>query len=270
MLGNWINDIELLAKQFSEAKPFEHVVLNNFLRDDIAELLYTKFPTPIKNTDLNWYYYNNPIEKKYALNDFSSDELETYKNIFNFLQSDEFVNYIKHVTGIENLEIDPYLHGAGLHLYPSNGKLDMHLDYSIHPKTGKERRVNIIYYLNKGWDDIWGGDLELRDPALSEESKVKISPKFNSAVLFRTCDVSFHGIPTPIKCPENQFRKSIAIYYVSEARENSDRRFKAKFYPLPGQPLSEELQNLYDIRSTRLITKDDLMNGWERMGNGYW
>jgi Rps23 Pro-64 3,4-dihydroxylase Tpa1-like proline 4-hydroxylase len=270
MLGTWIHDKENLSKQFSSAKPFEHVIINNFLRDDIVDLLYTKFPTPEKNISLNWHFYNNPIEKKYALNDFTSSELETYKSIFDYFQSDEFVNHMKGVVGIDNLEIDPHLHGAGLHLYPNNGKLDMHLDYSIHPISGKERRVNLIYYLNKDWNESWGGDLELRDKDLNEDTKVKISPKFNSAALFRTCDISFHGIPQPIKCPNDEYRKSIAIYYVSDPRENADKRYKAKFFPLPGQPVNNDLQKLYNIRSQRLITKGDLFEDWENKGNGYW
>ena len=61
------------------------------------------------------------------------------------------------ITGISDLESDPYLHGAGLHAYPHNGKLDVHLDYSIHPVSGKERRVNLIIYLNKDWRDDYGG-----------------------------------------------------------------------------------------------------------------
>jgi hypothetical protein len=53
-------------------------------------------------------------------------------NIFEYLQTEEFIKYI------EDLEIDPYLHGAGIHAYPNNGKIDIHLDYNIHPITKKE------------------------------------------------------------------------------------------------------------------------------------
>ncbi len=40
---------------------------------------------------------------------------------------------IRELTGIENLEDDPTLHGAGLHMHPRNGRLMMHLDYEKHP-----------------------------------------------------------------------------------------------------------------------------------------
>ena len=32
----------------------------------------------------------------------------------------------------------------------------MHLDYSIHPITGMERRVNVIVYMNEDWRKVGG------------------------------------------------------------------------------------------------------------------
>jgi Rps23 Pro-64 3,4-dihydroxylase Tpa1-like proline 4-hydroxylase len=117
------------------------------------------------------------------------------------------------ITGISDLESDPYLHGAGLHAYPHNGKLDLYLDYIIHPVSGKERRVNLIIYLNKGWRDDYGGYLQLWNADMSECKSI-ITPSFNSAVLFRTTDISYHGIPYPLKCPLKEYRKSMTIYYI--------------------------------------------------------
>jgi Rps23 Pro-64 3,4-dihydroxylase Tpa1-like proline 4-hydroxylase len=270
MIGDWIHNKAELSKLFCEAKPFEHVLIHNFLNEAFAEQLYHNFPNPTDTNDYNWNYYNNPIEKKYSLNKFLDRKLDVYKHVFDVLQTNELIQHIKDITSIEDLENDPHLHGAGLHLYPNNGKLDMHLDYSIHPISGKERRINLIYYLNKSWKSEWGGELELRDTSLGENNLVKISPSFNTALIFRTCDDSFHGIPKPIKCPENEYRKSLAIYYVSTPRENVEKRFKAKFFPLPNQPVTPELQKLYDIRCTRLITKDDLFDDWENKGGGFW
>ncbi len=62
----------------------------------------------------------------------------------------------------------------------------------------------------------------------------KIAPMFNRAVLFRTSDISWHGMPDPVLCPEGQARKSLAIYYMSEARPEATPRFKAMFRPRPG------------------------------------
>ena len=81
-------------------------------------------------------------------------------------------------------------------------RLEMHLDYSIHPVSGKERRVNLIVYMNRGWEEAWGGHLVLWEgthEALSAEA-ARVAPTFNTAVLFRTSDVSLHGMPDPVCC----------------------------------------------------------------------
>ena len=213
VFGSWVNNLERLNKEFINAKPFPNVEIDNFFKPKIAEILYRVFPKVTDNQ--KWVIYNNPIEKKYALTDFSN--LQQFKDLFDVLQSDEFVDLIKKISGIENLEADPHLHGAGLHQHIPGGKLDMHLDYSIHPISGKERRVNLIIYFTKDWEPEFGGAIQLWNEDFSACEK-KLSPCFNKAILFRTSDVSYHGLPLPIKCPEGNSRKSIAIYYVSDPR----------------------------------------------------
>lgn len=269
IFGDWINATESLNKSFINGEPYEHVVINNFFNKDFLIGLINNFPS-IDDSNNKWYIYNNPIEKKYALNNFNN--LPIYNELFKYLQTDDFISIISNVTSIKNLENDPHLHGAGLHYHPRGGKLDMHLDYSIHPITGKERRVNLIIYLNNEWKEEYNGDLQLWDTNFIEPIK-KYYPYYNRAILFRTSDISYHGLPNPIKCPESTGRKSLAIYYVSEPRENPIMRLKAEYRPLPNQPLNENLKQLYEIRKHRLITNKDLEEiypNWQKEGNGYW
>lgn len=232
MLGNW------KIEYFND--PYEHIIIKNFFKnpDEI------KFPgTP----DLTWVCYDNPLEKKYTKK--ITDDVT-----FEFLQSDEFLEKIKQITCIKNLEIDPHLHGAGYAMYPNDGKLDIHLDYSIHPITGKERRCNLIVYLNKEWKSEYGGGLELWDKDLKIFKTIE--PEWNSALIFKTTDESWHGIPSPIKCPENEYRKSIAVYYVSEKTNTQKHRAKAEFIPHPYSK-DNRYEKLYDIRKFRNLTKED-------------
>ncbi|CAF0719153.1 unnamed protein product [Adineta ricciae] len=267
--GSWTNDLETLNKEFNDAKPFPNVQINDFFKPEIADALYEVFPKV--SDDHKWIVYHNPIEKKHALTDFSS--LPEFKQLFALLQTKEFVDIIKQISGIDNLEADPHLHGAGLHQHVPGGKLDMHLDYSIHPVTGKERRVNLIIYFTKDWKEEYGGAIELWNEDFTKCEK-KLTPCFNTAMLFRTSDVSYHGLPLPIKCPEGNSRKSIAIYYVSDPRPDlTNIRYKAQFRPLPTQPVNEKLEQLYRIREKRIITKDDLETiypDWQTDGNGFW
>jgi hypothetical protein len=252
MYGDWVENLDTLKEEFRVAKPFRHIVIDSFLDAVMATKIAEEFPKP----NNNWVLYDNPIEKKYSLNQVSPDLLMTTK-LFDDLLSDEFVRYIRHVTNID-VEIDPYLHGAGLHYHPRGGKLDMHLDYSIHPITGKERRLNLILYLNREWKDSYGGHLQLWNREFTRCEK-KILPCFNRAILFETSDISYHGMPAPLQCPEEDGRKSIAMYYVSTPRTQVVHRPKAQFFPLPGQQVGDGMRKLYEIRASRNITTEDVM-----------
>ena len=140
--GDWINNIEKLKEQFINAEPFENIVIDNFLNEDYAKELIKYFPN---NYD-DWYIYENPIEVKYAYDNIEELPL-SIKNYFYILSSNQIIELFRKITNIENLEYDEYLHGAGLHCHPKFGRLNIHLDYEKHPYSGKERRINIIYYL---------------------------------------------------------------------------------------------------------------------------
>lgn len=260
MYGNWSRDPETVTKLrnfFTSADPFPYVMIPNFLNQEVAEQIEQEFPEPTSDC---WFRYNNPIERKLAMNHLNKLPLALQKVFFN-LSSPETVALMCQLTGIPNLEADPYLHGGGAHGHPRDGKLDMHLDYSVHPISGKERRVNLIVYLNRNWQPEFGGGLQLWDKGL-KQCKVTVPIDFNIGVLFRTSDESFHGLPDPLKCPDTMMRKSVAVYYVSEPRPDATHRYKAQFFARPSDPHSEFMDRLRAIRPLRRIEPSD-MEGWE-------
>jgi len=251
-LGEWVNNIDYLHHEFNTNTPYPHVVINNFLKNNIADELSEIFPNI---NSLHWNKYNNPFENKYISNDINSLPV-IYKNLFTFLNTSEFILLIRKITNINNLENDPLLHGAGLHYYPNNGKLDLHLDYSLHPVLNKERRINLIIYLNKYFEESWGGQLQLSSSDIRYCKK--ITPLFNSAILFQTSDISIHGVPDVINCPKDQGRKSINIFYLSEPRENIIIRKKAEFLEIPNEEYQEQKNKLRSIRKERVLTDEDI------------
>ena len=254
VLGNWKDNTNILSKEFTKNIPYPHISINNFFTEKIAHKLSEVFPSIGSES---WKKYNNPLEHKYSHNEINKLS-EEYQKIFHMLQSDSFINLIKQITNIQNLENDPLLHGAGLHFYPNHGKLDLHLDYSLHPFLNKERRVNLIIYLNNNFKEQWGGCLELRSRDL--KTVKKIFPNFNSAVLFQTSDDSVHGVPEEIICDKDEGRKSIAIYYISEPRNNILIRKKAEFLEVPNEDNQDKKNLLRNIRKERLITDTDIKN----------
>ena len=253
--GNWTKNISELKQQFIKAEPFENIIIPNFLNADFAETLYEQFPESCEN----WHKYENPLEVKYAFDAIHllPDEL---KNLFYYLSSNQMIQVFSLLTDIQTLEYDPFLHGAGLHAHPKHGRLNLHLDYEKHPHSGKERRINIILYLSKDWNPSWNGATELWDKNL-ENCVVKSPVIFNTAIIFKTKDISYHGLPDKISCPENTMRKSFAYYYVSplnSQKKEEHYRKKATYVSRPQDKVDIRMDKLYKIRSNRRISNQDL------------
>jgi Rps23 Pro-64 3,4-dihydroxylase Tpa1-like proline 4-hydroxylase len=254
IFGSWIN--EDLSDKFQKAEPFPHILIPNFLTDEYAQKLRSDFANP----DETWYKYFNPIEVKFANDKNFSD---SYTNLINALSHKNIIHKMSEMTGIKGLCYDEYLHGAGLHAHPRGGFLNMHLDYEKHPINGKERRLNIILYLvDDDWEESWNGDTQLWDKDM-KECVVKSFPKFNYAIIFRTNDISWHGMPNTVLCPEGRYRKTFAYYYVSPfENEKIAYRYKAKFVKRPEDENDDRMEKLYAIRPNRRITDKDMEEIW--------
>ena len=267
IFGSWINNPEELTNKFNNAKPFEHIIINNFLKKEIAEKISNEYP---ENLD-DYHHYNNPLEIKYAYDNIDNMS-DSIKNVFYALCTNKIIDALKLVTNNNKLEYDPTCHGGGLHIHPNNGRLHMHLDYEKHPTLkNKQRYLNIILYLTKDWKDYWGGQTELWNDDMTE-CKVKSSIIFNTALIFKTTEKSWHGLPEPIKCPEDKFRKTLAFYYLvpleskSVVSQNNKKgagedghRTKAVFTKRPQDPYDPLIEKLYKIRPHRRITPEDLI-----------
>ena len=67
-------------------------------------------------------------------------------------------------------------------------------------------------YLNRDWTEQYGGHLELWDEKL-ESRQARILPVFNRCVIFSTSDISYHGHPDPLACPEGMSRKAVRVIW---------------------------------------------------------
>ncbi len=254
-----IRTFESLKTEFLSSKPFNHVVIDNFFEDDVANALSEEFP---QYDSATWHVYDNAIEHKKTSNDWNKFTPVTYR-VFDTLNSQAFINRLNSIVG-GTLYSDPGLHGGGWHIHGRGGKLNVHLDYDIHPKMELQRKLNLIVYLTKDWQPEWGGGLEFwdhDDETNGPKSCVKrVENKFNRAVLFDTTQNSWHGLPVELNCPVDQYRKSIAVYYLQEPKEATTRQ-KALFAPYLDQKTNpdvlELIKNRSDIQnfSTTYVTK---------------
>ena len=212
--------ISQIKNNYSKNKPFPNIVIDNFFNDDFLNKISEEFPD-LSKTSIS-QKYKNKDEVKFANNDFKNFP-ENIKDLINFMNSDNFIEFLQNITSIkEKLISDPELNGGGLHEIKSGGYLKIHTDFNKHPNLNLDRRINILIYLNKNWKDNNGGQLELWDNKMNNCVK-NILPVFNRMVIFSTTDFSYHGNPKKVKISENLSRKSIALYYYSNGRPASER-----------------------------------------------
>ena len=210
---------------YSSAKPFPNIVFNRFFNDDYLNLILNEFPDLSKLDKSQNYNVKNEIKlsnKNY--NQFPKN----IKKIFDFLNSNVFLNFLQILTSIEEkLVSDPHLEGGGLHEIKRGGVLKIHTDFNRHPFLDLDRRINVLIYLNKNWEENYGGHLEFWNENMSRCEK-KISPLFNTMAIFSTTDFSNHGHPELLNCPKEMSRKSLALYYFSSGRPKNEILSKHK------------------------------------------
>jgi hypothetical protein len=218
---------------YASAQPFPHVVIDDFLPEDVLEPVLGEFPTP----DGDWFAFDSPLERKLATRDDSVMGPAT-RGLLSEFNSSAFVDFLERLTGIDGLVPDPHFEGGGLHQIERGGHLKVHADFNRHPRTGLERRLNVLLYLNRDWKDEYGGALELW-PLDMSRCEARILPYFNRCVVFSTTSTSYHGHPEPLTCPEGRTRKSMALYYYSKDRpaDQQGNEHNTLFQARPGEEL---------------------------------
>jgi hypothetical protein len=198
------------AHYYQGAAPFPHLVLDGIFCPTALRAVTSEWPldTP-SETELHddgtyvklkrgstWRTQLGPCTRHY-LAEFASPP---------------FLMALEHASGQRGLVPDPYLFGGGLHETSLGGRLAIHADFNRHPLLNLDRRLNILIYLNEGWTEQNGGELELWDSHMTA-CVARIAPTFNRMVVFTTSSNSFHGQPRPVNGPPGTVRRSIALYY---------------------------------------------------------
>lgn len=230
--------------------PFNYVIVDDFLPEQQAMAISESIP----EYDSQFWNcsYNSPLEKKKACNDWNRFSPFQYTLFQELMLSNGFVKHVEKLIGESGLVPDYGLHGGGFHIHKTGDKLNLHLDYKTHPKLLMRRKLNIIYYLTPDWDPAWGGGLQLwtHDEELNKPKQLAttIENKFNRLVIFDVSGNSWHGFPEEIKCPDNVYRKSAAVYYL-KGDGTPDDRMRAKFVPSKEQESDPYIVDLAANRS---------------------
>jgi len=212
--------LSALAQDVAAARPFPHLVLNDFVKVPPDEIT-AAFPTGDWS---GWKAFNDA----YQFNKRQCTNIDVMPPVLQAMIHDlcgpAFLRFLERVSGIRGLIPDPYLVGGGLHSSGPGGVLAPHTDFHVYAQLNLFRRINVLVYLNPEWKAEYGGCLELYQKG-SKLPEREVVPVFGRMVMFRTDDRSIHGFSRPIT-GTSRWRNSIALYYYSseETRDFSGDR----------------------------------------------
>ena len=224
----YVFDLDTLAQRarelgpaFRDARPYPHIVIDDFLLASAARELALVFPGP--DDPIAWDHYAAPgLEVKLGCG--AEERLPaSIRHALHDLNSGPFVRFLEQLTGIDHLLPDPHLAGGGIHLSRHGGHLGIHADFNWHERLQAHRRLNLLIYLTPDWRPSWGGALELWNSDASRRER-SVEPLFNRAVLFTTRSDTFHGHPEPWSAPNGIYRQSLALYYYTSQRPEAELR----------------------------------------------
>ena len=201
------------ANRYAAADPFPHIALDGLVNGAALDAALNDFPRP---EDDRWFDCTNSsraVEHKQATWDIRKLPESICRVLFE-LNSGPFVEFLETLTGIPHLVTDPHFYGAGAHQILPGGRLEIHADHNLNVKLNLYRRVSVALYLNKDWQESYGGALELWSADMKEPVQW-IVPVFNRMAVFSNSETSYHGHPDPIACPPGGTRKSLAAWYLS-------------------------------------------------------
>ncbi len=200
--------LDELKTSYQLAKPFPYVVIEDFLTSDALAQVHAHMPAPNEENKSSDYVF---AKNKFENPNFAGGA-EIFQTLREALLSERFAGLLSAIYGRE-LFVDPRFLGGGIHQGGEGSYLDMHADFSRHP-ANKDwlRELNILLYLNKDYDDSYGGHLELQHKETGERGRV--APRENRLVLMLTKGHTLHGYK-PIKFPKGRYRTSLAAYAYS-------------------------------------------------------
>ncbi len=223
---------ETLHPSFVSAQPFSHAVIDGLLPDAVLDAVLDEFPEP---EQVPWQTFDQATEVKLALADTTQMGVAT-RNLFAECNGHVFIDFLEQLTGITGLIPDPHYSGGGLHQIRQGGFLKVHADFNRNKRLQLDRRLNVLIYLNRDWNESYGGNLELWNLDMTAAEQT-VAPVFNRLVVFATTSTAYHGHPDPLTCPTDRARRSIALYYYSNGRPSVEveRAHSTLFQARPGE-----------------------------------
>jgi hypothetical protein len=195
-----------LRSRYVKADPFPHLVFDNLFPAQCLEDVARDFD---RAHSVRWRKIQSGFQSR-QVSVPDSPLPPVVQQYFNIVNSGPFIRFLSDITGVPDLIPDPALYGGGMHQVRGGGTFDIHVDFEQHPRTLLKNRLVVITYLNEGWGEEDGGDLELW--RLKPRQRVtSVLPIFGRTVIMGQSKVAAHGHLQPIR--DGRTRRSVTAYF---------------------------------------------------------
>jgi hypothetical protein len=239
-------------RAFAIAKPFRHVAIDDFLELESCDALLRDFPVFDEKRATN----ERGLAGRKAVVERVADISPFYRAFYQYINSRPFLDVMSELTGIPDLIADETLFGGGTHNNLGGQGLDVHIDFNIDERNMLHRRINLLIYLNKEWEEAWGGAIELHSNPhnATVDQTASFLPLFNRAVIFETNEYSWHGFRRIELPPDKRHlsRKSFSIYLYTKDRPAEEVLAPHTTFYVP-QPLPPNLRAGYTLTEQDML-----------------
>ncbi|HEX4049108.1 MAG TPA: 2OG-Fe(II) oxygenase [Elusimicrobiota bacterium] len=243
-------------RRFTSARPFPHLVIDDFLSLPFARALTAEFP-PYDSAR-----FRDPFgrEGKASYRRFAALG-PAFRRLDALTLGRSFRRRLEALSGIRGLLHDRDRYRGGAHEYLNGMGLPPHLDFNA-LGPGWNRRLNVMIFLTPGWRPGWGGEVVLGSRARGQTEKA-IAPLFNRCLLFAVDDRSWYRVRPPAapRRTPAATRKSASLYYYAAEPPERASAPRLTLWDFPGLPRRAEAgarldESLWRELETPLMLRD--------------
>ena len=232
-----------MAEQFRTPGRVSSAVIDDLLPKDLAREIYDRFPA----TDQMMLKRSIKEHKLVAAQMDRCDPL-LEESVYAF-QDPRVVARVGEITGLKALEPDTELYAGGISLMARGGYLRPHLDNSHDGKQARYRVLNLLYYVTPGWQEAYGGSLQLWDEGPLTTPRT-IPSLFNRLVLMVTNRASWHSVN---EIRHDGRRCCVSNYYFSTVSPEQQDYFHATSFRGEGAGLSDLVMQADNALRTTIL-----------------
>lgn len=231
LIANRISqESERLKAAYAQSGGIRHFVVDDLLPLELANRIASAFPAADAMK-----FKDTLRERKYISSQMNQYDPLVEEALFAF-HDEQVVAAVHRIVGHPTLYPDPKLYAGGISRMEQGCFLNPHLDNSHDKERQRWRALNLLYYISPGWQDHFGGNLEIW-PYGVKDAPVMIESRFNRLAIMATHHQSWHSV-SPVHAA--QARCCISNYYFSDQPMLAGQPFHVtSFRGRPEQPIRD-------------------------------